>query len=123
MEIWTRNIGLIRGGGGDFFKSVYLLLPHFLSQVLLSGLIREKPVTVSNVLIKSSASASLSRHSGHNTRCEEDDFIVAAIDLGGAAAAAAAVVVVASVASGFEAGHGFEAAAKKEQEHECTDPA
>jgi hypothetical protein len=87
---------------------------------LLSGLIREEPVTVSNVLIKSSASASLSRHSGHNTRCEEDDFIVAAIELGGAAAAAA--VVVASVASGFEAGHGFEAAAKKEQEHECTDP-
>ncbi len=59
-------------------------------------------------------SASVSRLFGH-TRCEEDDFIVVAIDLG----SVAVVVVVASVASGFEAGHGFEAAAKKEQEHEC----
>jgi len=90
-------------------------LPHFLSRVFLSGLIREEPVTVSNVLIKSSASASLSRLFVH-TRCEEDDFIVVAIDLGGAAAA----VVVASVVSGFEADHGFEAAAQKEQEHEYT---
>ncbi len=119
MEIWKRNIGLIRVGGGDFFNpSIYYCLTHFLSRDFFSGPIREEPVTVSNVLITSSASASLSRLCGH-TRCEEDDFIVVAIDLGGAAAA----VVVASVASGFEAGHGFEAAAKKkEQEHECTDP-
>jgi hypothetical protein len=88
-------------------------LSHFLSRVFLSGFIREEPVTVSNVLIRSSASASLSRLSGHS-RCEEDDVIVVAIDLGGAAAA---VVVASVVASGFEAGHGFEAAAKKEQEN------
>jgi hypothetical protein len=92
-------------------------LPHFLSRVFLSGLIREEPVTVSNVLIKSRASSSLYRLSVH-TCCEEDDFIVVAINLGGAAAA----VAVASVVSGFEADHGFEAAAKKEQKHKYTDP-
>jgi len=114
VEIWKRNIGLIRVGGVDFLSpSIYYCLTHFLSRVFLSGLIREEPVTVSNVLIRSSASASLSRLCGH-TRCEEDDFIVVAIDLGGAAAA----VVVASVASGFEAGHGFvEAAAKKKNKN------